>query len=66
MGSAQDLYVSGVRFIPLDAQRVLFPVVSILAGALIIIVSVRARDTIMLADAHGIRKRWLLGNTFIP
>ena len=26
----------------------------------------RAKDTIMLADAHGVRKRWLLGNTFIP
>jgi hypothetical protein len=37
-----------------------------LAGALISAVALRARDTIMLADAHGVRKRWMLGTTFIP
>jgi len=35
-------------------------------GTATFVISVSAKDTIVLADADGIRKRWLLGNTFIP
>lgn len=31
-----------------------------------VVAAVRAHDTIVLAELGGVRKRWLLGNVFIP
>lgn len=60
------LYMPGLHMPPPSANWIAALVCFTIGGILTIIVSVRARDTIMLVDAHGVRKRWLLGNTFIP
>ncbi|WIG61072.1 MAG: hypothetical protein OJF49_003820 [Ktedonobacterales bacterium] len=60
------LHVPGLHLYSLPPLFALSLVLLLLAGILTIIVSIRARDTIVLADLTGVRKRWLLGNTFIP
>lgn len=39
---------------------------TLLASVLTVVVSVRARDTVVIAQPNGLRKRWLLGDTRIP
>lgn len=60
------LHVPSLHFYPLPPALVLVLMGFIIGGLAITIIALRAKDTVMLADAHGIRKRWLLGNTFIP
>jgi hypothetical protein len=63
---AQDvLHLVKWRMPPLTPIFILLMVSFVLGGVATAVVSVRARDTIVLSDMHGIRKRWLLGNTFI-
>src|SRR5579859_3328965 len=60
------LRVPGLHFYALPPAVMLFPVSLMGFGIAIVIISVRARDTVLLADASGLRKRWAMGTTFIP
>jgi hypothetical protein len=37
-----------------------------LVGIIVIVVSWRARDTVVIAQGDGLRKRWVFGDTLIP
>lgn len=59
------LHVPGLHLHPLPPTLLLLLVSITILGVVTIIVSVRAKDTILLADATGLRKRWLMGSTFL-
>lgn len=49
-----------------DHSHVWWGALAALVGIVITVVSVRARDTVVIAQQGGLRKRWLLADTLIP
>ena len=59
------LHVPGLKLHVLPWGWVLALVSIIIVSVVTMVVALRARDTNMLADMTGVRKRWPLGGTFI-
>lgn len=51
---------------PLTTNAMIILTALAIGGIVTLITSLRARGTIVLADRRGMRKRWLLADTFIP